>query len=138
MQITRMHSSRMSTVRCSCSGRLGGGGGVCLGAVCPGRGCVCVSGGYTPSLWTEFLTHACENITFLQLLLWMVISKILSSESFTRWLVGAQGHARVRECDNTIRRPPPPQILGQKLFKGKSNFLKAKATTKVTLRTTNK
>ena len=25
--------------------------------------------GYTPLLWTEFLTHACENITFPQLLL---------------------------------------------------------------------
>ena len=40
-----MHSSRMRTVRCS--GRLGGDKGV----------------------WTEFLTHACENITFPQLLL---------------------------------------------------------------------
>ena len=40
---TRMHSSGIRTVRCS--GRLGGG--------------------CTPlPLWTEFLTHACENITF--------------------------------------------------------------------------
>ena len=42
-----MHSSRMRTVRCS--GRLS-----------------C----HAPhSLWTEFLTHACENITFPQILL---------------------------------------------------------------------
>ena len=81
IQRARMHSSRMRTVRCSY--RLGGclpGGvssqwgeeclprGVCLpnwgGGVCP-VGC-------TPSpdpevetpLWTKFLTHACENITF--------------------------------------------------------------------------
>ena len=44
-----MHSSRMRTVRYS--GRLGADEGV----------------------WTEFLTHACENITFPQLLLRTVI-----------------------------------------------------------------
>ena len=45
-----MHSSRMRTVRCS--GRVGG---VCLGGVhlTP------------PPPWTEFLTHACENITIV-------------------------------------------------------------------------
>ena len=33
-------------------------------AVCPDGGVVSAHGGYTPpSLWTEFLTHACENIT---------------------------------------------------------------------------
>ena len=48
-------------------------GGVCLGA--QGRGGMCVSQQSTgqtpppPPLWTEFLTHACENITFPQLLL---------------------------------------------------------------------
>ena len=85
---TRMHSSRMRTVRCS--GRRGKGGmclprGVCLGrggCVYPGvsaRGCLpgsvrpggCLPGGgvcpsacwdtYRHSVWTEFLTHACEN-----------------------------------------------------------------------------
>ena len=42
-------------------------GGVCPGGVCPG-GCLlkCMLG-YTHPLWTEFLTHACENITFPQL-----------------------------------------------------------------------
>ena len=72
----RMHSSEMRTVRCS--GRLGGRGvcpgeGVCQwgrgGGVCPGEGCVCLEGSYTSPLWTEFLTHAYENITFPQLLL---------------------------------------------------------------------
>ena len=63
-----------------CSGRLGSGvsaWGVCVQTVstcrCPGglpRGC-------TPppsTLWTEFLTHAYENITFPQLLLTTVIN----------------------------------------------------------------
>ena len=58
--ITRMHSSRMRTVRCS--GRLIGGG-------------MSVGGVYTsPSPWTEFLTHTCENITFPELRLRMVIT----------------------------------------------------------------
>ena len=57
-----MHSSRMRTVRFS-----GGlGVGVCR------RGC-------TPRLWTEFLTHACENITFPQVRLRTVINTLLFS-----------------------------------------------------------
>ena len=40
-------------------------GGVCIGGVCPGD--VCPGDVRLPSLWTEFLTHTCENITFLQL-----------------------------------------------------------------------
>ena len=72
---TRMQSSRVITVHCS--GRLGRGdvcpggcvcpvGGGCLpkGGVCP-RECLPGGGVYTP-LWTEFLTNACENITFPQ------------------------------------------------------------------------
>ena len=54
---TRMHSSRMRTVRRS--SRLAGGclpRGVSVGGVCT-----------PPPLWTAFLTHACENITFPQL-----------------------------------------------------------------------
>ena len=48
------------------------GGGVCLGA--QGGGGICVSQQSTgqtppPPLWTEFLTRACESITFPQLLL---------------------------------------------------------------------
>ena len=89
-----MHSSSMCTVHCS--GRLGGclpgevsaqrglsvhcvsthGGGVCL----VGGGVACLPGGgglsrgvYTSPLWTEFLTRACENITFRQLPLQTVI-----------------------------------------------------------------
>ena len=51
---TRIHSSRMRTV--CCSSRLPGGGGLTVGV-------------YTSPLppWTEFMTYACENITFPQL-----------------------------------------------------------------------
>ena len=63
-----MHSSRMRTV--PCSGRRGGGvaarGGVCIQGVCPGR-CLLEGGVSQHALWTEFLTHAYENITFPQL-----------------------------------------------------------------------
>ena len=67
-----MHSSRMRTVHCN--GHLGVG---CLPGGCLPRGCLpgeCIpacNGADTPLLqpWTEFLTHACENITFPQLLL---------------------------------------------------------------------
>ena len=63
--ITRMHSSRMRTVRCS--GRLGEGGCVCPGGVCPG-GCV-----YTPPVDRQ-QTDTCKSITFPQLLLRTVTS----------------------------------------------------------------
>ena len=66
-----MHSSSMRTVRCS--GRLVGmvsawgclprdslPRGVCSGCVCRW------GGGDYPPLWTEFLTHPCENITLPQ------------------------------------------------------------------------
>ena len=59
-------------------------GCVCLGEVClPGGGGVCPGWcasehamGQTLPLWAEFLTHACENITFLQLLLWTVKNQL--------------------------------------------------------------
>ena len=56
-----MQSSRMRIVRCS--SRLPGGG------VSAWPGGVSPWGVYTSPLplWTKFLTHACENITFLQL-----------------------------------------------------------------------
>ena len=62
---TRMHSSRMRTVRCS--SRLGGGclpeGGVCLGGVW-------TAGVYTsPIPPVDRMTDACENISFPQILL---------------------------------------------------------------------
>ena len=62
MTETRMHSSRMRTVRCS----------GCLGGCLPKGGCLPrgISQhalGQTPppppALWTKFLTHASENIT---------------------------------------------------------------------------
>ena len=67
---TRLHSSRMHTARLltvypsmHCTGR-----GVCA---CPGGGCAPRRGSQhalrqTPLLWTEFLTHASENITLPQ------------------------------------------------------------------------
>ena len=70
---TRMHSSRLRIVRYN--DRLMGGGGclsVAVWGVCPGG---CLPWVYT-LLWTEFLTHTRENITFLQLLLRTVINAI--------------------------------------------------------------
>ena len=59
---------------------LGGGGcagGICMGCVCSGGVSAPVHAGIqTPLLWTEFLTHACENITFLQLRLRTVINRM--------------------------------------------------------------
>ena len=79
--------------RCVCPGCMcvWGQGGVSRGLVqgCMSRVCVCVfrrgvcPGGFVsqhavgqtpPSLWTAFLTHTCENITFPQLLLRTVIT----------------------------------------------------------------
>ena len=74
---TRMHSSRMRTVRCS--SRMPGGclprGAKVYPSGCLPMGCLPTGvsasggGGCTPPLppWTEFLTHGCENITFPQL-----------------------------------------------------------------------
>ena len=68
---TRRHSSRMRTIHWS--GRRGGGG-VCLGGVCPGVGVFLAGGGGvtapvhagidTPPV--NRMTDACENITFPQ------------------------------------------------------------------------
>ena len=90
-----MHSSRLSTIRCS--GRLGGRGD----CVCPWRGClpggVCVGGGvclgdvclggvhlpFPPTL--DRMTDACENITFPQLLLRRVKTKVLVIYEEVSW-----------------------------------------------------
>ena len=62
----------MRTVRLLIVSRSAWGGDVCLGGVClegvsAQKGCVPKGMlGYTHPQ-TEFLTHACENITFLQL-----------------------------------------------------------------------
>ena len=61
------------------AGCLGGclpGGSVCLGGVYPGVVYLGVSsqGRGVHPLWTEFLTHSCENITFPQLRLRVVIT----------------------------------------------------------------
>ena len=64
---TRMHTSRMRTIRCS--GRQWGdafqhalGRGGCVSQHALGRGCLPL-----PIPWTEFLTHAWENIIFPKL-----------------------------------------------------------------------
>ena len=44
-----------------------GGGARCWGAACVG---------YTQPPWTEFLTHACENIIFPQILLQAVTKQV--------------------------------------------------------------
>ena len=107
---TRMHSSRIHTVCCSgCRG----GGNFCLGAVCPKgvywgvytshtkkQTCPLPTQRQMPPrprvrhpqppprpLWTEFLTHTCENIIFPQLLLQTV--KIRNCG--TAWEGGGRG-----------------------------------------------
>ena len=77
---TRMHSSRMRTARSlttSCSIRW------CLPGergerACPEGRHVCPGGGHAchacPPPWKEFLTHACEDITFPELLLRSVMN----------------------------------------------------------------
>ena len=75
--LTRMHSCRMRTAHllpvspsmylpdgCTWLGGWGWGGW----CICPG-GCTCLGlylPRYSPPLWTEFLTHATENITLPQ------------------------------------------------------------------------
>ena len=51
-----------------------GGGCVPGGGVAFGQGGACPGGLCVQPLWTEFLTHTCENITFVQLRLRTVIN----------------------------------------------------------------
>ena len=67
-----MHSSKMHTIHCSSC--LPGGclpEGSAWGMSARGWG-VSGQGVNTFPLWTELLTHTCENITFPQLRLWTV------------------------------------------------------------------
>ena len=61
MRIVRYSGRQMGAGVCP------GEGGVWLGGKPSRVFAVCLGGGCTPPLWTEFLTHACENITFQQL-----------------------------------------------------------------------
>ena len=76
---TRMHSSRMRATHLLTVSR-SAQWGICLGVVCLGgasaQGDVCPMACWdTPRPpWTEFLTHACKNITFPQLLFRVVIT----------------------------------------------------------------
>ena len=91
---TRMHSSRMRTARFS--GHLGwevpAGGGV----VCPG-------GVHLPP-WTEFLTHACENITFPQLLLREVMTDTCENITLPQTLFAGGNNAAIAngQCEQTL------------------------------------
>ena len=72
-----MHSSRMRNDPSLTASRSirGERGHACRGrgAVFAGGACLGVhGGGACPPQWTEFMTHACENITFQQLLLRVV------------------------------------------------------------------
>ena len=85
----------MRTIRCS--SRLGGvvswvgvvSGGVCLGGVHP----------HDTPLWTEFLTHAYENITFPQLLL-QTIKIVVSEKSLD-----------LKNVTEFYSHPPPPKVV---------------------------
>ena len=56
---------------------------------CLPRGCMAACNGADTPLWTDFFTHACENITFPQLLLRTVITVFglftLSESEFFLW-----------------------------------------------------
>ena len=100
---TRMHSSRMRTVRCSDRLReVPVQGGLPYGGVCPGGG-VCL-GVYTgrhppgprrrhPFPWTD----TCENITFPQLLLRTVIRWCWDEEACTSCMVRQSWRKMPRE-----------------------------------------
>ena len=58
--------------------------------VCPGGVCLVCPGGRHPSLWTESLTHACENITFPQLRLRTVMIGHTVFTAFVYFKTGCQ------------------------------------------------
>ena len=114
-----MYSSRMRTARSLPYG------GVSAQRVCLPRGCVCPGGvssqsvstrGYLPgggqrnagiytSLWTEYLTHTCENVTFPQLLLWMVTKRMEVNGELEGWGREADRQTdRQRETDRETQR----------------------------------
>ena len=64
-----------------------GGVCVCLGGGCLPRGCVCLGGIHLSPLWTESLTQACENITFPQLRLRMVIKNTKRDDLFDDFII---------------------------------------------------
>ena len=77
------------------------------GVFAQGEGClpravfvrsVCL-GVYTCPLWTEFLTHACENITFPQLRLRTVISKVPNKQVLASKSALAQTRTQARNSD---------------------------------------
>ena len=116
--ITRMHSSRMRTICWSSR--------VCPGSVCPG-GClprgVCLPRGCLPSRsrgvsarhppWTEFVTHACENITFPQLhLRTVIISIAVMFANYRPQRSCGQGYVFTCVCDSVHGGAIPACIAG--------------------------
>ena len=100
-------------------------GGVSAQRVCLPRGCVCPGGvsaqsvstrgclpgggqrnaGIYTSLWTEYLTHTCENVTFPQLLLWMVTKRMEVNGEPEGWGREADRQTdRQRETDRETQR----------------------------------
>ena len=122
---TRMHSCRMHTARSMTSSSSIRGGGVgaeaCMwGCACPlgvPRG-ACMLGvacmEYSPPPWTEFLTQACENIIFPQLLLQAVKTLDVhhSSDQFSSFSCSFQQIL----ANNRLVPPPPPFGLAPPLW----------------------
>ena len=93
--------------------------GVSAQGVCLSRGCVCPecvylgvstgggqrNAGIYTSLWTEYLTHTCENVTFPQLLLWMVTKRMEVNGEPEGWGREADRQTdRQRETDRETQR----------------------------------
>ena len=99
---TRMHSSRMRTVRCSSRLLRDGGGGQSQ------EGGVCLPGGCTP-LPTPVDRHTCENITFPQLLLRTV--KIY--QTFFKIIIGnlTQSLSKMTTVSAAVKLTPRPPAL---------------------------
>ena len=94
----------MRTVRCSSP--LAGG--------CLPRG-VSARGGCTPPpLWTEFLTQACENITFPRLHLRTVIKEISDSEGMIRRLIPTSCNSQ--SSKPSLRLAPLNQLYASPLL----------------------
>ena len=118
---TTMHSSTMHTVHCS--GHLRRGGicpevcaqdRVCASGLRVSRGCLPregVSRGCIPACngadiprWTEFLIHACENITFPQLLLRTATTTLCMRQHWVHVVTQSSAVACLAPSEFTVRQ----------------------------------